>query len=407
MAQYTIPASNLGWLDEKLASLNKRAVKLGTAPISYKVVGSEIRTKHAKSDPLMLWDPIPYKVLFVEVEGKAPKLQGWSFVAKVEPHEAGNIVKLLPGETWLPDRFYTSAMDCDHCKKARRRNEVFVVKHEDGGTYWQIGRQCLADFLGGKSPETLASMAEWDIESGAIFGEAEGYGGGTRYREDDTLSFLAMVAAVTRRTGFVSRSKARDTFAQATADEAWGICTDPKEAADFSKHYLQEGEKLVDEQDIVKATKALAWVRDELEAGENNYLRNLKVACASDSVDYRGAGIVASAISAYIRATEVKAEQAAPIVRSYVGTVGEKLTVKVKIVSIREFPSDYGYNQVRVLFRMEDEKGNVITWWTSDTYGMEEGQEVTITGKVKQHETYKDIPQTVLTRCKFSELVVA
>ena len=44
-----------------------------------------------------------------------------------------------------------------------------------------------------------------------------------------------------------------------------------------------------------------------------------------------------------------------------------------------------------------------MTWWASSNQQLEVGREVTLTGTVKGHETYRDGKSTVLTRCKISD----
>src|SRR3972149_3916096 len=69
------------------------------------------------------------------------------------------ILRNVPGET-LPESWRRADQKCDHCGLIRKRNETFVVRHEDG-TLKQIGRQCIADFLGHKGPEGMLAAAEY------------------------------------------------------------------------------------------------------------------------------------------------------------------------------------------------------------------------------------------------------
>lgn len=48
----------------------------------------------------------------------------------------------------------------------------------------------------------------------------------------------------------------------------------------------------------------------------------------------------------------------------------------------------------------KDSDGNKVIWKTTKALGLECGEPVQITGRVKEHSEYKDEKQTVLTRCK-------
>lgn len=96
----------------------------------------------------------------------------------------------------------------------------------------------------------------------------------------------------------------------------------------------------------------------------------------------------------------------------YVGSVGERLTLKAIYVKSAwyEKPAYMGYGTETAYIHTFKAGDNSIVWKTTSALGwwndknewetLEEGQEVTIKGTVKEHSTYKDEKQTVLTRCK-------
>ena len=61
------------------------------------------------------------------------------------------------------------------------------------------------------------------------------------------------------------------------------------------------------------------------------------------------------------------------------------------------FDGMYGWTSV-VTFEDEDE--NIFVWFTSKELSIAIGENVTLTGTVKEHKTYKGVKQTILTRCK-------
>jgi hypothetical protein len=79
----------------------------------------------------------------------------------------------------------------------------------------------------------------------------------------------------------------------------------------------------------------------------------------------------------------------------YVGDVGERLELTLTVVNTIFLECDYGKDTVHTF---EDQNGNQFIWSTS-AKSWEIGTEKRLRGTVKQHQTYKNIKQTVLTRC--------
>lgn len=85
----------------------------------------------------------------------------------------------------------------------------------------------------------------------------------------------------------------------------------------------------------------------------------------------------------------------------YLGTVGEKLTVRAKLTGVFTYRTHFSYQgETNFIYKFTDEEGNILTWKTACWLGLDEGTEYEITGKVKEHSEYKGDKQTVLTRCK-------
>lgn len=86
----------------------------------------------------------------------------------------------------------------------------------------------------------------------------------------------------------------------------------------------------------------------------------------------------------------------------YVGEIGERLrNVKVTVRSIGGFDSAYGYKWV---YTLEDEGGNLYTWFTTSQQSVSNGYVVSLTGTIKAHVEYKGARTTQLTRCRFEEV---
>lgn len=97
---------------------------------------------------------------------------------------------------------------------------------------------------------------------------------------------------------------------------------------------------------------------------------------------------------------------------SYVGEIGKRITITATYKKRFEYTdykfSYYGTTHFTHIF--EDLKGNTIVWKSTnmvetivdDAYAfIPEGSTVELIGTVKEHDTFKDQEQTVVTRCKF------
>lgn len=97
-------------------------------------------------------------------------------------------------------------------------------------------------------------------------------------------------------------------------------------------------------------------------------------------------------------------EKLAPIIDSilygdstsqYVGTVGERLELKLTVS--RAIPVEGGYGKC-TMHIMHDEFGNEFIWTTA-AKTLSTGETYTMRGTVKQHNIFKNVYQTILTRC--------
>ena len=87
---------------------------------------------------------------------------------------------------------------------------------------------------------------------------------------------------------------------------------------------------------------------------------------------------------------------------SYAGTIGEKIKQEVILTKELYFSNNYGYNTGTYIYIMKNEQGNVLVWKTSKCLGIDEGEQFTIAGTIKEYNTYNGVKQTILTRCKIS-----
>ena len=204
--KYEIYEQNLQTLTEKLNRLNAKLTRIGAAPIAYKITGH--RDVPSPEDAAKL-----IRVIDLEVEGVAPKANGWTFLATLVHTDDGNIIRSVPGFV-APVDYRDKAPLCDHCHTHRVRRDTFIVRHEDGRTM-QVGSSCLEDFIG-VSPDQATKAAEHLFNAFDICDAAtrRGWLGGSNalatYRIDlDT--YLKHVAAVVLKDGcYITRKMATE-----------------------------------------------------------------------------------------------------------------------------------------------------------------------------------------------------
>lgn len=363
---------------DTLAKINKRADKLGLNPIACNVISK------TKADS----DLVEYMYL-VELSGGFVGVQGWACVARVELTSQGNIITAMPnyfGQD-LPKNLRDTTGFCDHCGTKRYRRTIYIFSNDQGG-FIQVGKSCLADFIGYGDAATLAGWYDallLDLQSKK---QANREGGGGR-RGIWIEGYLAHCAAIIREYGYVSTKKAVAEGKAATKDLA---------IDNLVKKSNQKNHIKITEQDTARAKKMINFAREHFANPQSDYDHNMHIIFSGDAFELNRAGYVASVYGVWYATQDRKIAQNKSIAQSrHVGNVGDSLQISAEIKFIREFDSQYGTSY---LYRLIDNDGNVFVWFASKDQGWAIGDKVAIKGKIKGHDTYNEVKQTLLTRCK-------
>lgn len=378
----TVSPAGLAKISEHVQNMNKRAAKLGLEPLVLNVVDTRIVTFEHKDTGLKL----RRTEHDVTLEGKIPSISGWSPIASIKFTENGNIVNVAPGVE-ISEYYFTAPNNCDHCKCARRRNDVIVLRHTDGREM-VIGRNCVADFLRGEDAEGLIESLNWLANLPTILKDNDG----EDYRErrggrpvDDLINYLTATSVIVRKFGFMGRTKADEAGVTATTTLV-SMLLHPWSAED--KKWIAKQGLVADAKDEETANKVVEWALT-LESEQAPYLRNLCVIAKNGYVEADQQGYAASMITAYLRAQdqlrkaeEKKVEQQE---LTQIGEPGQRLRgLKVTCKRIRTTDSEFGVTTI-IAFNLP---GNVeLTWFASgdQTRNWEEGEEYTIDCTVKGH----------------------
>lgn len=382
---HTIPTDNVEILTAKIEKLNRRARRAGAPETTLTVVGTENHPHPRIKDMMVEWSTVEVSVGFSNFDG-------WTLLGVLEVMGDYTMVRAVPGQE-VPVE-YRERHFCDHCKTARERNKTFVLRHEDGRTV-QVGSTCLQSFLPDIDLQIIAEGLDevlvWCSGEGSEVDEdEEELRGGRSRRSYSFLSaqFLAKVNVVIERDGWMSRSKAGE----------WDAATVDIVLLSYFSHKPKHQITVTDEQIAaaqVMIEEGRAVLNEKVAAGQvlSDYEYNLFHALEGDSIVIREAGTFAS-VAQYVGRVRVARAQAKD--SKHVGKVGERITVKVNV--LREFCKDGEYG-VTHIYTMQDEDGNIFTWFSSNGI-LEERQTVTLKGTVKAHDIFNGKAQTVLTRCK-------
>ena len=222
------------------------------------------------------------------------------------------------------------------------------------------------------------------------------------------LKWLSMTAAAIEENGWTSRSKAQTSPKSATADiVSFQFFGDLKE--DEEIEVTEEHEEL--------ATATILWIEQELSEKTNvsDYEWNL-IKLVSDGLETffktRYSGYVSSMVMAYKRAKgllEEKESQSDPNWKPSEdqGEIKNRQDWDLTVTEVKVIPNYSRYGpEHKFLYKMTDDSYNVFMWFTTKNT-LEEGEQVTIKGTVKDHTEFNGVKQTVLTRCKKLERITA
>lgn len=383
--------------DEKLADgsaaiekLNRKAVKLGLDTFGVECRGFYTTPRYNEAGKVVAttrWN------LF-EVVGAAPRLAGWTFagVLATDPAVEGHMVRMAPGFDMPAFARTANPFHCDHCKTSRRRNETFLVRHEDG-TWQQVGRNCLHDFTG-NDPKVVLSFFTMLADLRRAFSE-ESYRDFTP-RTVDLFTFATAVRVSMRLDGWCSRGKSRELDRLATSDIAANM-TFPTNSTHEREEQRKFWEKKTDA-DVAFARAALEWLpslwEGRHESEITDYVWNLRAATSRGVVSIRTTGLAASVVRMYERAMELVAQRQ-EAVNEYLGAEGETIRVQAKVTMVRWLDSDFGSKQ---LVKFQTTTGQTATTFYSGSREFTVGEELVIAGRIKALKEYKGTKETVLTR---------
>lgn len=325
----------------------------------------------------------------VRVTGDAPRYEGWVFLAGVDvvPGSDQVVLRFAPGvDTETVNRAGLDGVRCDHCHTVRGRRHAYLVRHAETGETLQVGATCIKDFLGWSTMPAFLSEDDVVDELERTLTPS----GGAAW---DVLNVLAYAWASVQEHGWSASSSKHPTRYQ-VEDLLTGRAKRPE--FDAIQPRMAEAEQLA-------PTIHRALLEAFADATEG-YQANLRAVLSGEAVTSRHLGLAVSAIPAYDRLLGQQAVSATREERpasAWLGSTGEKVTITGVVITALTVDG-YAYNTTQMLVVI-DAAPTIAKIYTSAAWADEisVGDQVTITGTVKAHETWRDeIHQTVLTRTK-------
>jgi hypothetical protein len=409
MNTYQVPEANLETLKARLTKITRRCRRIKVAePVL--TVGQSVDVEYTHYDEILGNSKRIRRVFPVTLDSpERPKIDGFEFAAVISPvtdedgKELGNILRMVPGfEGTLPESFRTATNYCDHCKTDRRRLETFVIANAEG--FKQVGRNCLANYLGLTNPHMLAELAQILIDAHDLMNmsEEEGdFNGGARIPERFPIDAVLQVAAsAIRNYGWLSNKSAREFEKTSTSQLVREWMLGSKETRSHFEHPLT-----VSDEDKALATETENWLESLSVHTENDYLYNLALLASSTSVTTKNFGIVVSAINAFSKEKEFTIRRNARIMEDskseFMGTIKERIVIEnATVVYTNTFETEFGVTHF-FKFKVGD---NVVVYFASNPM-FEQGEVIpSMTARVKAHENRVDkynpegVKQTIITR---------
>lgn len=386
--QYAIHENFYPGVEKKLNRIARKCERLGNS-FTYEVKGAEIRKHHN----------VAHKFVIIDVEGIA-KVEGWEFIATLDIHPNGNIIRRYNTDVELPERFMTSDNKCDHCHTKRPRNNLYVIRNTDTGEFKQVGASCLNVYTNGLSLEYVAAWIDGITEleqSNGVFSE-----GGKRYYSIRDVIGYACIAI--DKMGYIKANDygistkdivitmlRRDTYADTLVKRIDILNKELKNnrydvrfsAEDFSKDFSSEIDSIIEYYDSCD------------DGGE--FIHNIKIMIDEEFIPWNYLGYVCYLPQGYAKHMKREAEKAERKKLSHIhfGEVGKRYkNIAIKSFSrVASYETAYGTMNV---YNIVIDNDVVLTWKTCKYIDRDAS---TIDFTVKAHSEYKGCLQTEVTRC--------
>lgn len=430
--EFELDEVQLEFLQAAVNKLNLKAAKWGVPGLKVHVV----KEREEDNKKVSAWGDEEVigvrKFFIVKIEGDAPRVEGFGFIGKIEHAPGGeNILNIAPSSPIknLPDIYKTIKGSCDVCQSNRERFNTFILQLEKdsdkfpdkkAGDLIQVGSACLKRFLPNIDVNILINYAKMLAGIRSIKGGGEDdqdFQGKDKSVPDSTRNHIPtdtllkyVILAYVGTGKFISKKKADFENGEIpTSEEALNMMYNKLgdehpliQKINTNKTILQHSKDLYD--------KVKQWMEitnfDEFSKNNPdfaNYYHNINVLSKARTIQMKNSGYFASILAIYLRHHKELNQSKDEFPKTYVGTVGGKISFHGKVIKMKSFNTKYGMS---TLYVFQDLDGNFLNWWSSTDPGFIEGETYPMTAKVKSHQVdnYSKQPTTTVTHVQVKNM---
>lgn len=331
--------------------------------------------------------PVMVKWYNYSVYGDSPTINGYSFLAKIEPLEQG--VNLIHTHNTEYDfsMYRTSELTCEHCNTNRYRLAYYLIKNDTDQNIKMVGRNCLANYIALPNAEKIAEFYS-DILELSNDESAKPF----EFRHAVPCfaidSFLAHAVMIINKHGYTS-------VKNANYDK---LATKDIVINNYFNTYNRENPTT---SDVQQAKDIMIFIEDALSAKPvlSEYEHNILVLINARYMKISHAGYIVSIVPLFYKMSKEIQSKETTVQSSFVGSVGDKFSnVQMTCKNIYAYDSHFHRGQDYIV-TLADNNDNIFIWYTS-VKPCKQGDIVITKGTIKDHKEHKGIKQTIITRCK-------
>lgn len=394
----TLASHRVAEFENVFGKLNKRALKLGLAPLVLTVGEEWTEIKKERGNGGYLVDVV-YRWTPVAVEGETPIIEGWELIAHIETEAGINLINKISEKFEVPVAYRESKPFCEHCGTHRVKKYTYVIRNIESGEFMRVGKSCLKDFFDKDVAAYLSWVERWTSLVDELGEDDDGFWGYGGFLPSDApvRDIIAIAIGQVALFGYAKADSDNPTK-YAVSDWFFGKPPmDSRAAAAWRKWH----EEVKEAADYEKADEVLKYIEESTDTSE--FMHNVKAMVGRGWASARYFGYIVGVIPGYLGWVEREAAKKAdaekfPMVSEWAGNVKERKTWNVRVMGRKVGEGYYGYWEL-IRFRTED--GLTLAWFNSGRFVEPElGDELSITGTIKKLDEYQGMKQTMLSRVK-------
>lgn len=388
----SIPDFRFSSLEEKVKKINRKANKLGLAPITLSI--SDEKTTKTFKDPDISPNPITVTFLNVTIEGVIPSIEGWSVVAVIDHIEKDkSIVHVINEEIPFPSEYRTRGSMCDHCGTIRYRKKTIILFNRETSEYMQVGSTCMKDFVARDVRTELAYLESFMSLLSTAEDDEDVYCGTRVDYSFETRSLFADAINIVETFGFVSSKSETGTSSKIDLQDFY---FDQKTNAMMLSKFVLSHEAALE-----KADALIEWIKTN--PSESEFFQNLKVLASLEAVSVKYFGYVIGVVPSWRKSIEEsRKKEESGAVNEYLDIpLKKRVTLQnVRLVNVMAIDGYYG---TTFLHTFNDKDGRSIVWFSTSgslREDFEKIEERDIIGTIKEFKEYNGTKQTIINRVK-------